>query len=344
MRRAGTAAWVVAAFACGGCSMTVGAHMPPGVPAPAGWAFGAQSDTSPLGRLLSGARPAQSSACSPSQRPFGRARAGASLGTLFVSPWGRPIEEFDASGDNPNPLGSLTYSGFNHPYGLSVGPDGTLYVANYNGNDVFAFPQGATSPSLKVTNEVIEPLDAAADDLGNLYVVDGRGGPVLVFPPGGSSASYTLSGLKYPTSLAFDASWNLYVVDQLYGRKSPPGAVVEFHPGAHSGKSIGLTRLDYPTGIAIDGAGDIIVTNLGNNTVTEYAPGATIPKRTITAGICDPVGVAVNAAKVIFVANYASAPNGTVTGYKPTAKRPFVTLTNSINTPAGVAVNPNWQP
>jgi hypothetical protein len=229
---------------------------------------------------------------------------------------------------------------------MGVDPKGNLDVANHDGNNVLIFAQGAKTPKTTLTYQVLQPLDAVADNEGNVYVVNDRGGPVLIFPPGQSKPS-VLGGFDYPTNVAFDSSWNFYVVDHLYGSEKPLGAVFKFAQGSTTGVNLGLTKLDYPVGIAIDSKNDIAISNLANNTVTEYAAGAKVPKRTIggTSGaICDPVDLAFNTAGDLFVVNNVGSPTGYVTGYKPTAHVPFVTLTKNMGSPRGIAINPNWQP
>jgi hypothetical protein len=269
-------------------------------------------------------------------------------GTLFVADFGpNHIEEYDAAGTNQNALGSLAYTNFDNPYGISVDQNGTLYVASYNNQEAMVFPQGASAPTLTIGFPIIFPLDVAADNSGDVYVVDDRGGPILIFPPGASSNPQQLTGFMYPTDIAFDAAGDLFIVDHLWGKKKPLGAVFEIPVGSQTQKNLNLTKLDFPVGVAIDSSNDLAITNLGNNTVTEYAPGTTKPKRTIGAlkgGICTPVYDAFNAAGDLYVVNNQGNPNGNVTGYLPGKFTPFVTLTHTMANPRGIAVNPNWQP
>jgi sugar lactone lactonase YvrE len=307
-------------------------------------------DDAPLSRLEKGTWRHNTASCPSSLATHEPVQPGTTTGTLFVSNFGGnwDLEEFDASGSNQNPIGDFTYTqgaGLRNPYGISVGPDGTLYVASHGNNTVYAFPQGSNNPTLVLDfhNQVLYPIDIAADNQGNVYVVNDRGGPILIFPPGQSVPSQ-LGGFKYPTQIAFDSSWNLYVVDHAWGSKAPFGAVFKFPPGSTNRTNLGLAKLNFPVGIAIDTNDNIYVSNLGNNTVTQYAPGATTPKRIIgptTGAVCDPVFLATNSSNVVYVVNNG---NSSVTGYKPTAHRPFVTLTKNFADPVGLAVNPNWQP
>lgn len=306
----------------------------------------------PLYRMLEGsAGPAAASCGSSAPAPTDSVRANAigAGGTLFVSDHASAtprIEEYYGSGTVPKPFASIT-ADIDGPDGLTVGPDGTLYVANRGADDVLAFAQGAASPNRLISNEVNNPLFAAADNEGNVYVINAKGGPILVFPPGSSSSNpRQLTGFYYPTSLAFDSSWNMYVVDQLYGTSGPLGAVLEIEAGSSgaSMKDLRLKGLDFPVGIAIDSSNDIFVSNLGTNTVAEYAAGSKKPMRTISKGVCDPVYLALNARGNLFVANYGGGKHGDVTVYSAGSGALIDTLTVDMDHVSGVAVNPNLAP
>jgi hypothetical protein len=343
---AGAAALTVAAALVSGCGGSTSAT---GWQPASGLAEGAADrsvDAAPLSQLSGGAAPLSSSACAASSSGAGSSvspdlKAG---GTLFVSVGsaGAPIREFYGSGTDPTPFSSID-THIIHPRGISVDKKGTLYVAAYDSvsgiGDVLEFPQGQSSPSVTLQNMMNHPIYAAADNKGNVYAINDDGGPIFVFAPG-SSTPTQLGGFTYPTSLAFDSSWNMYVVDRSFGSSAPLGAVFELAPGSQSKTNLGLTGLNNPEGIAIDSSNDIFVSNLGGNSVTEYAPGATAPKLTITNGICDPYYLALNARNFLFVVNYGALPKGDVTVYKPNATSPLMTLTDKIVKPQGVAVNP----
>lgn len=347
-RAAGGAAVIAFASNCGGAPSVVAAD-PGGISPPVSplrsLASPQQIANAPIAMLEDGRLKRDASSCGGSdveRAPGLRTDPDAvSQGTLFVADFTStgPVEEFDAAGTNPNPYGSIT-SGLDTPYGMAVDKKGTLYVTNNNPNNVKEYPQGASSPTVSLNYQVLAPMAVGIDPAQNVYVVNDRGGPIVIFPPGQTMPSGYLSGFYYPTDVAWDSSGNLYVVDHLYPGKPHEGAVLEFKPGATKGVSLKLQGLWYPTGVALDKNNNIIVSNLGNNTITEYAQGATVSKRTITTGICDPVYMAVNAANDLFVANDGS---GAVTMYKPTLKTPSATLTKDLKALRGLAINPKLQ-
>ena len=107
------------------------------------------------------------------------------------------------------------------------------------------------------------------------------------------------------------------------------------HPAAHSGcwlrprfERLELRRLltllsttpninysvgvNYPVALAISSSGKLYVANEGNNTVSEYAPGSSMPIATFT-GLYDPRSIAFDSGGDLYVATY----NGTVVEYPP---------------------------
>jgi hypothetical protein len=344
-RAASGVALVALASNCGGAPSVVaadpGAISPPVSPLRS-LASPQEIANSPLAMLEDGRLKRSASGCSGSDVDRGPNRRTSpdvvSQGTLFVADFTStgPVEEFDAAGTNPNPYGSIT-TGLDTPYGMAVDKSGTLYVTNNNPNNVKEYPQGASSPTVSLNYQVLAPMAVGIDPAQDVYVVNDRGGPIVIFPPGQTMPSGYLSGFYYPTDVAWDSAGNLYVVDHLYPGKPHQGAVLKFKPGATKGVSLKLQSLWYPTGVVIDKNNDVIVSNLGNNTITEYAPGATVSKRTITAGICDPVYMAVNSSDDVFVANDGS---NLVTMYKPTLKQPSATLTKDLKALRGLAINP----
>lgn len=340
-----------------GCAGSGGGNTPP-VAVPAGVLAGfapslaspAEIANAPMSLLEEG-RLHDASSCSGSDvvhtPPTEPSAKVASKGTLFVSDSSNPgvIEEFKADGSSNTPVGSITGGSsipMVTPDGVGVDKSGTLYVADNNPNNVLEFPQGASVPTTSLTYQVLAPLTVGIDPSQNIYVVNDRGGPIVIFPPGQTMPSSELGGFYYPTDVAWDSKGNLYVVDELHPSTPRPGAVIRFAPGKTKGVDLKLKGLSYPVGIAVDKSDDIIVSNLGNNSITEYATGATTSKRTITSGVCDPVHMVLNSITDLFV---AEAGTNTVNMYKPLLKTPTVTLSGKeLKAVRGVTINPNLNP
>jgi hypothetical protein len=109
----------------------------------------------------------------------------------------------------------------------------------------------------------------------------------------------------------------------------------------------GATGLSTPFDLALDAVGTLYVSNVGNQTVTEYTVGAdgnVAPIRTIT-GLPGNAGLAVDAAGTLYVANPTNpSPPDSITEYAAGANggaTPIRTISGSstgLNNPVGVAV------
>jgi hypothetical protein len=119
------------------------------------------------------------------------------------------------------------------PYGVAVGGNGAVYVAENGfpvGVDVFA--KGTSNPSYTIVDPSFSAVYSVfVDGKGNVYVGGTRstgGGQVLVFSPGshGPGTSLKLIGLGTPYSLTMDHGGNLLVGDYAVSVIDvyPPGA------------------------------------------------------------------------------------------------------------------------
>jgi hypothetical protein len=118
---------------------------------------------------------------------------------------------------------SIAGVGTSYLYGLAVGPDGTVYIADGNNARVLAYTPftGQIGVRLSASSGLSFPVRVAVDAAGNLYVVDESKG-VLVFS--GSTLLQTISistlstyGISIPISIAVDASGSVLVGDYSSG-------------------------------------------------------------------------------------------------------------------------------
>jgi hypothetical protein len=86
--------------------------------------------------------------------------------------------------------------------------------------------------------------------------------------------------------------------------------------------------IDEPERLFVDGSKNLWVTDLGNDTVTEYAPGTNSASFTISDGIGNPTGLVVDSAGTVYVANVAS---DTVTEYPKGETSPSLTISMSTS-------------
>lgn len=188
-----------------------------------------------------------------------------------------------------------------HPYGLTAGPDGNLWVADAGGNDLLkvnastgqidlvavfpGIPGPMANPERGGANESDPvPTAVAIGSDGSMYVSLLPGAPflpgsskVVKVSPDGSISDYA-TGLTMTTDLRSGPDGNLYVVQ--FGQFTQTG------PVPNSGKIIRikaggtpevvLSDLSFPTSIDFNPAGDAFVTingvgAPGSGQVVKYA-------------------------------------------------------------------------
>ncbi|MBV8432848.1 MAG: hypothetical protein JO029_01055 [Candidatus Eremiobacteraeota bacterium] len=71
----------------------------------------------------------------------------------------------------------------------------------------------------------------------------------------------------------------------------------------------------------------------GKGSVTVYAPGGSTPVRTITAGIDDPVALALDPTGNVYVANIGGSGNGSITVYRPRSTSVWHTIRSGLHFP-----------
>jgi hypothetical protein len=125
----------------------------------------------------------------------------------------------------------------------------------------------------------------------------------------------------------------------LFVSDSGNNTVYIYNPTVANGSPKGsiTSGLNVPFQLAVDKASNLYVANLGGNTVTVYAKGASTPKLTISTGITAPYGVTVDSAGNVFVSNLN---NNTITAYHAGQTSPYETISFSTEGQAvGIGVD-----
>ena len=204
--------------------------------------------------------------------------------------------------------GPATSAMLNHPSDVAVGGSGDLYIADSG-------------------NEVIREVDATT---GIITVVAGTPGSTTSSGDGGPATSASFHHLQ---GLTLDGANNLFVSDapQLVRRIDAVTGVISTVAGnvtlaaGYSGDGSAATsaQINNPVGLAVDSSGNFYIADAGNRVVRMVSAStgfiSTVAGQAssscafsgdggvaINAALCDPEGVAVNAAGDTYIADGAN--------------------------------------
>jgi len=207
------------------------------------------------------------------------------------------------NGCNSPPTGGIgPAADFCSPAGIAVDSSGNVYVADRDNNEirkiaasnqnVTIFAGGGSCGSVNgsgVSASFCAPSGMIIDGNNNLYITDTTSKKIRkvdssqnVTTIAGSGGGNVLDGTATtaqfltPKSLSMDVIGNLFVVDSLQIRKIDPlGNVTTFAGNGVSGYRDGpakFARFTDPLGIIVDSAGNILVSDSGNNLIRKIVP------------------------------------------------------------------------
>jgi len=205
--------------------------------------------------------------------------------------------------------GTGAAASFNTPSGITIGAGGNLYLADELNNVIREItPSGVVSTYAGINNR-----------------------------PGFSNGTIGTASFSLPYDIAIDGSGNMYVADEYFNlvRKITPGGIVSTLAGSGSAGSANgngaAASFNGLFGIAVDAAGNIYVSDSGNNLIRKITPGGAVSTfagsgangstngNGTAASFYGPTGIAVDAIGNVYVADDGNElirvidPSGNVT-------------------------------
>jgi len=201
--------------------------------------------------------------------------------------------------------GTLANAKFNAPTSLAIDASGNLYVYDGVNNRFRKITPGGIVTTLAgsvygyadgtgANAKFLGSAGIQIDPSGNLFVTDAGNNCIRKITPDGvvtTFAGNTTSGsldatgtsaqFNNPTSLAIDASGNMFVTDQANFRirKITPAGVVTTLAGSTKGNTDGIgtsAKFDYPYGITIDVTGNLYVTENNISRIRKITPAGVV--------------------------------------------------------------------
>lgn len=211
--------------------------------------------------------------------------------------WRATVETLAGDGSPGSQDGAARAARFSDPFGVAVGPDGSVYVSDAGESNRVrkittrgevstlagageGFADGA-SPSASFNT----PSALASDGEGNLYVADTGNNRVRKITPDGKVSTLAGDGaagfrdgpaaqaeFDAPVGIAVDKEGNVYVADTYNDRVrvvTKGGEVRTIaggpRPGYADGDALGVALFDTPCAVAAGYAGEVYVADTGNN-------------------------------------------------------------------------------
>jgi hypothetical protein len=235
---------------------------------------------------------------------------------VFVSNGGNVAAYFDG-----NTTASIPWLlNTNSPRGIAVDANGTVYIGNHANPGTVTTCSASNAWStcaLAINAGTPNNEGVAIDGSGDLWLT-ANGSELIEYPPGANPPHPILdiwTGMSTLRGVAFDSYGNLWAANQ--NPTALSGYAPPFSVSSTPFATLSTAGVNAPIQLASDGAGNLWVANCGSgcpggsagSTVTEFAPvigSASVPALTLSSGISQAEGVAVDATGVVWIADQGS--------------------------------------
>ncbi len=220
--------------------------------------------------------------------------------------------------------GGISANSFSQPWAVALDKSGNVYVTDYSNNRVLEYgpfgnvnvcPAGVSTPAPCNNTITLSYYAVEQTNFGATQVVTqgatgldfslGSGGTCTGIIPAGNFCTVNVTftplapGLRLGAVGLFDNTGNPIASTPIYGVGQGP--VAAFSPGAQAPISTGPFTLSHPAGILVDAAGNLFISDTGNQQVLKIAPNGSVT--TVGSGFLFPQGMAEDGAGDLFVAD-----------------------------------------
>ena len=197
---------------------------------------------------------------------------------------------------------------------MALDASGNLWAAGYPSGPLVEYtPPYTGSAAVSNANGLSTPYGIATAPNGDVFVANaGSPGSVSLYAPPYTSAPVSITnGVSEPYAVAVDANNNLYVGN--YGNS----LVLEFSP-PYTGAPVSVALSSAPTALLVAGSKLFVGENADVDVFTLPVNGASTPAVTISSGIADAYGLALDSSNDLFVSNEngGGSSTGTVEEFK----------------------------